>query len=111
VIFDSDMSAANQPLQGRRANFCKVVTALGYNVFPTDRAGTENYISQHALDKVFGAGQFQVTTPYEQFNARPSGKWDKNKNWLLVREMSRGDFAGSGLDDFIATVLIPLASN
>lgn len=111
VIFDSDVTAAGQPLQPRHQAFKDCCERLGFSVFPTDWSATENYITQTALDKVLRSpATYQALGPYDSFNSRTTGNWDKNKNWLLFREMSKSDFASTALHTFIEGNLVPFAS-
>jgi hypothetical protein len=48
--------------------------------------------------------------PFDTFGSVGSQGWDKNKNWLLFREMSRADFQGTLLGQFIELSLVPHAT-
>ena len=109
VIFDSDIVSEKQPLSKPHQTFKDCCERLGFNVFPTDRSATENYITQAALNKIFPSSGYKQLGHYESFNKLSSGKWDKNKNWLLFREMSKADFDSSELKIFIEKILLPLA--
>jgi len=109
VIFDSERKVASEALKPEFENLVKTCESLGYHVFPTDRHSTENYITQEAIDKVMGEG-YQALEPFEDFN-KVSKRWHKEKNWLMVIEMTRDDFAGTRLDLFIKDELIPLFSH
>jgi hypothetical protein len=52
---------------------------------------------------------FKALKPFEKFG--DSGpKWNKNKNWLMFREMKKDDFKGTELDKFITSTLLPLCN-
>jgi len=110
VIFDSEFTAPGQTLQAKQQSFKECCESLGFNVFPTDRNATENYISQPALDLVLqNPALYQQLGPYDNFNQLTTGKWDKNKNWLLFKAMSKSELSGTDLHSFIEKVLMPLA--
>jgi energy-coupling factor transporter ATP-binding protein EcfA2 len=54
VIIDSERSGEEEPLDFRREIFCACCKRLGFSTFVTDRRATENYVTQSALDRVFG---------------------------------------------------------
>jgi hypothetical protein len=56
VIFDSEKKSSLDVLRPEFENLIKTCEFLGFNVFPTDRHSTENYIIQRVIDKVVGAG-------------------------------------------------------
>ena len=106
VIFDSERTNTSASFNPAFQQFYDVCVELSFNVFPTDRHSTENYITQAALDKAIpGAIALE---PFEPFGSR-NPKWDKTKNWLAFREMSREDLIGTGLNDFLVDTLSPLA--
>ncbi|MES3030970.1 MAG: AAA family ATPase [Patescibacteria group bacterium] len=107
VVFDSERTALNAPINLKFRPFVAHCEKLGFLVFPTDYHSTENYVTQQALDSVIG-GTSKALTPYQNFNASaPSGKWDKTKNWLLFRAMKKEDFVNTGLGQFIEKTLVP----
>jgi AAA15 family ATPase/GTPase len=106
LIFDSEKTASTQELKGDFKAFQRTCLDLGFKVFATDRHSTENYFTQSAIAKVMG-DTFKALAPYEKLESK---SWDKNKNWLIVNEMKKEDFEGTGLDKFIKQTLIPLAS-
>lgn len=110
VIFDSDIASAGASLAQHKQAFKECCESLGFNVFATDRASTENYISQDALDRVLrNTSAHKALGAYEAFNSLASGKWDKNMNWLLFKETSKANFDATGLGKFVETVLKPFA--
>jgi ABC-type cobalamin/Fe3+-siderophores transport system ATPase subunit len=110
AIFDSEKDSETDTLKSEFQTFIKVCEGLNFNVFPTDRHSTENYISQSAIDKVIGKN-IQVLTPYENFSNRPINQtWGKEKNWLMFVNMTREDFSNTELDKFIVNILVPLAN-
>lgn len=104
VIFDSNRTSATMALSPPLEEFQTCCKELKFNVFPTDRHSTENYITQEALDKVLGKG-YQALTEYEDFNTRAISKWDKGRNWLMFREMKKEDFNSTTLKDFIEEII------
>lgn len=107
VVFDSERSTPEMDFDPALKGFHDICRELGFNVFPTDRHSTENYVSQSALDSILPG--HTALEPFEPFGASKP-KWDKNKNWLLFREMTRQDFESTGLGQFISQTLLPLAS-
>jgi ABC-type cobalamin/Fe3+-siderophores transport system ATPase subunit len=105
VIFDSERTDATTAFNPAFEDFYDVCRKLKFNIFPTDRHSTENYITQAALDKV--APNHQALGAFEEFGS-VGVKWDKTKNWLMFREMRAEDFNGTGLKDFITKTLAPL---
>ena len=105
VIFDSGRTSAGASLSPKFEGFKSCCEGLGFRVFPTDRHSTENYITQVAIDKVFGMGKYQALSHFENFNCVPN-RWPKHKNWLLFREMSKDDLNGTELKAFIENELI-----
>lgn len=107
VIFDSEKTSPTTELNERFAVFKKTCEELGFIVFPTDRHSTENYITQEAITKILGS-EYTALMPFENFKNHPK-KWQKEKNWLMFIEMTREDFKGTELDEFITKHLIPRA--
>jgi ABC-type cobalamin/Fe3+-siderophores transport system ATPase subunit len=105
VIFDSEYEAENQDLKADFQAFVSNCQNLGFNVFPTDYHSTENYITQEALDKKYQPNQYQALNKYEKRD-KIRDFWDKNDNWLLIKEMNLEDFENTGLDKFIREVLM-----
>jgi hypothetical protein len=107
VVFDSERTSEEMQFDPVFTGFYDTCVELGFNVFATDRHSTENYISQSALDRVLGA--FTALAPFERFGASKP-KWNKNKNWLLFRDMAKEDLENTGLARFISDQLLPLVS-
>lgn len=105
VFFDSERTSDGAALTQHLQRFRDLCAKLGFNVFPTDRHSTENYISQKALDDI-APGQ-RTLGAFEPFTGRPS-KWDKNKNWLMFQKMNANDFDGTELKEFIVGKLAKL---
>jgi energy-coupling factor transporter ATP-binding protein EcfA2 len=106
VIFDSERTSAAVPFDPRFQTFYEACKKLGFHIFPTEVHSTENYLKQPAIDALLGTG-FRALQPFEKFGS-VGQKWDKNKNWLLFREMKKDDFKATELDKFITATLIPL---
>lgn len=102
VIFDSERTNESEDMAKEFRSFYDLCVELGFQVFATDRHSTENYVTQDALDIVEPGAQ--ALGPFTPFNAAAK-KWSKSKNWLLFREMTRADFDGTKLGDFIANKL------
>lgn len=102
VVFDSERTSEQAILDPALRQFHETCIDLGFEVFPTDRHSTENYITQAALDHVLSG--FTALEPFEAFGAAKR-KWDKNKNWLLFRCMTKQDFDGTGLGRFVSETL------
>lgn len=96
AIFDSEKTSLDSELKEEFKSFVNVCRTLNFNVFPTDRHSTENYINQNALNQLFG-NHIKAIDPYEVFDKR----WPKEKNWLLFKEMSIDDFRETELHNFI----------
>ena len=109
VIFDSEKTSEDAELKDIQKNFKRVCENLGFRVFATDRHSTENYLSQYAIRKVIG-DEYRALKPFEPFKTLGDKKWPKEKNWLIVNEMSIEDFTGTELDLFIKEVLITAAN-
>jgi len=108
AIFDSEFTKEDDVLKKEFQIFVEVCQELNFNVFPTDRHSTENYISQSSVNKILG-NQIKALSPYEVFNQRTGNNmWEKTKNWLMFLEMGKADFENTGLDKFITQTLIPL---
>lgn len=102
VIFDSERTSSAIMFDRQFQCFYDLCCELGFNVFPTDRHSTENYITQAALDVVIPG--HRALGAFEAFGTNGS-KWEKSKNWLLFREMRAEDFDNSGLKEFIQDTL------
>ncbi len=108
VIFDSEYEKEGDKLTEELILFKETCESLGFNVFPTDKHSTENYVSQEVIDQELGS-HIKALSKYENFNKREnSQKWNKSKNWLLFLKMKKSDFEGTELDKFITNTLIPL---
>jgi ABC-type cobalamin/Fe3+-siderophores transport system ATPase subunit len=107
VIFDSERSSSTSVLGDKYQAFKEVCESLGFKVFATDKHSTENYLSQEAINKVLGSHYIALDS-YQNFNSI-TNKWPKEKNWLVVIEMSKKDFEGTELDSFIQNELVPIS--
>jgi ABC-type cobalamin/Fe3+-siderophores transport system ATPase subunit len=108
VVFDSEKTSNTMHFDPRFEVFSKVCSKIGFKVFATEFHSTENYITQAAIDAVIGS-KFKALQPFEKLGASAPA-WDKNKNWLMFREMKVEDFKDTQLDKFITGVLKPLVS-
>jgi ABC-type cobalamin/Fe3+-siderophores transport system ATPase subunit len=108
VIFDSERTSFNIPFDPRFQIFCEACAELKFQIFPTEFNSTENYLKQAAIDKIVG-NSFKTLQPFEKFGS-VGQKWNKNKNWLMFREMKKEDFKGTELDKFITMTLLPLCN-
>lgn len=99
VIFDSDRKSFEEQLSEKHLAFKEVCESLGFNTHSTVWRSTENYISQKAIDAILGPGKSIALTPFEDFNKK-SDSWDKNKNWLMFKEMKKEDFEKSLVEYF-----------
>lgn len=107
VIFDGSKLKSTDSLEPRLSTFRQCCRSLGFAVFPTEVHSTENYITQEAIDKILGP-PYTSLTPFQNFNkVTQIKKWDKNKNWLLFREMKLEDFDNTKLKKFIEDKLAP----
>jgi ABC-type cobalamin/Fe3+-siderophores transport system ATPase subunit len=104
VIFDSERTSAEAELSQTFKSFTRQCEGLKFLVYATDYNGTENYVTQAALDKLFPNDGYKALNPYEK--GKPP--WGKARNWLLFREMSKADFEKVGLGQFIRDKLVPL---
>jgi len=103
VIVDSEMTSNGATIRKKIRDFKDICEELGFNVFLTDRHSTENYISQQALDNVFGESEYKVLDKYESFTERAkSNKWPKRDNWRAFREMELDELKDTELHKFIA---------
>lgn len=102
VIFDSERTRAKENLKGTFKSFSEVCVTLGFNVHATQRHSTENYFTQSAIKKVMGA-EFRKLEHYEKLS-QPN--WDKNKNWLIAKEMEKSEFDNTDLGEFILRKLV-----
>ena len=104
LIFDSEISQEGEELKPQFAAFKIMCEELGFAVFATDYHSTDNYLNQEVINLVIGDG-YPVLGKYESLesDARKSAgtKWPKKHNWKMFRQMSVGDFEGTGLDQFI----------
>ena len=108
VICDSERGSSGAALSTSRQCFVDTCTrVLGFNVFVTDLRATENYVTADALKKVFG-NRYKPLGPFEKFGSC-SDAWDKNKNWLLFREMTTKSLESTQLHRFILDTLTPRA--
>ncbi|MBB5030904.1 ATP-dependent nuclease [Prosthecobacter vanneervenii] len=102
VIFDSERTSYEMDVAPHLKPFLNLCHSLGFQVFPTDRHSTENYITQAALDELIPG--HKALGPFEVFGTNGS-KWAKTKNWLLFQRMKAEDFDGTGLKNFILDTL------
>lgn len=102
VIFDSERTSAKDNLKGKFKSFSEVCDTLGFNVHATQRHSTENYFTQSAIKKVMGE-EFRELEHYEKLS---QSNWDKNKNWLIAKEMEKSEFDNTDLGEFILTKLV-----
>lgn len=107
VIFDSERTSDAATLKREFQTFKETFEELGFNVFPTDKHSTENYITQAAITKVMGNG-YTALGIYDNFKT-VANKWPKEKNWLMFLEMTKKDFNGTALDFFIQNTLTKYA--
>lgn len=108
VIFDSERTSDQMEMAARFQPFVTLCKSLGFNVFPTDRHSTENYITQAALNEIIPG--HAALGPFEVFGSN-GAKWDKRKNWLLIQKMSVADFDDTNLKTFITGTLAELVKN
>lgn len=106
VIYDGGRTKSDSSYDPRCKVFHTVCERLGFKVHPTERLEIENYVSQSALDVVFGVGKMRHLGEYEKMGK--SGSWDKSKNWQLFAAMTRDEIMATDIAKFIQEKLKPL---
>ncbi len=112
IIIDSDLNSSEEEVSDTKKKFTKFCKMLGFDVFITEYRSTENYISQKALDKVYGKNVKQSLGKFQSFkNLEPDKKWAKVDNWKLFNIMEIEEIEDTKLFKFIEKLSIVIGEN
>jgi len=102
AVIDSERSAADSPLDSRRAAFATICERLGVPCTVLERRATENYFPEHAVKAVYGSAG-RALDPYER--SKDAGlSWSKPNNWRIARKMTRADLDDTDLGKVLEAV-------
>ena len=102
AIVDSERrSAADEPLKARR-DFAAICAPLKIACCVTERRAVENYLSQGALDKVFG-GRFKALAAFE--SPGDAGVfWGKGESWRAAQWMTKEELDATDVGQFLSAL-------
>jgi hypothetical protein len=105
VIYDGGRTGPSAPTNPKCKVFHQVCERLGFKVHATEKLEIENYISQGALDQVFGVGKAKQLGEYEKMGG--NGGWDNGRNWQLFAAMGSDEIANTDIARFVIQHLKP----
>lgn len=99
ALIDSEREAIGAPAAKDRNDFAATCKKLGIACHVLERRATENYLTEHAIQKLKGPkyralGSFEALKNFEY-------SWAKNENWRIVREMTFADIHETDLGKFL----------
>lgn len=100
AVIDSERGKAGARLAADRQGFLDLCEKLNIPVLVTERRATENYLTDKAVKRAFGA-KYASLGPFQLLkDAEPA--WSKRNNWQAARHMTLDELAGTDLGDFLA---------
>jgi ABC-type Mn2+/Zn2+ transport system ATPase subunit len=100
AVVDSERSSeAGGPIEARM-QFAKVCSELGISCCVTERRAIENYISQRALDRVWGSGRFTALTAYDA-PSKDGSFWGKGESWKAAARMTIEELESTDIGRFL----------
>jgi len=103
AIVDSERPDADAPASSRRLGFGAACKRASIPVLLTEKRATENYLSERAIKKVFGASQ-RALGPFEsRDDVKPS--WRKDENWRIAAAMTWEELAQTDIGRFLVQEL------
>jgi ABC-type Mn2+/Zn2+ transport system ATPase subunit len=103
AVVDSERTSDSASPMAAREQFAKVCAGLGIECCVTERRAIENYISQQALDRVWGSGRFRALAPYDA-PPKDGSFWGKGESWRAAANLEREEVDSTDLGRFLSRV-------
>jgi len=103
ALVDSERPHAGARESDHHRAFRDACRRVGITCHILERRALENYFSGRAIKQVLGHG-FRELKPFETVKDVHS-KWPKSENWKIVQQMSREEFAGTDLWEFLQKIV------
>ena len=102
ALIDSERSAPGEKLARDRVAFKEACSRAGVDCHVLELRAIENYLSDRAVKSVWGSN-YQALQPFELLRSAKLG-WGKSDNWRIAREMTRQEFDGTDLGEFLESL-------
>lgn len=97
AIIDSEKSSKDAEVSADRKSFKRVCERLRIKCHILERTATENYFTQRSIN----ATRYQERLKQLSSWQRPPDNWPKADNWLIAGEMTKEEFLGNDLGQFL----------
>lgn len=102
AIIDSERVSETDSIPKDRREFLKICEGLKIAAIATERPATENYFSDRAVKSAVGQG-FAALDP---FGKQASPPWGKARNWLIAREVQKGELDSTDIGKFLKKIAL-----
>jgi predicted ATPase len=100
AIIDSDRKSQDGEPKEKPSEFAKLCAGHGIHCHLTERAATENYLTDAAVKRAFGDNA-KALQPWQPLKGSNSA-WSKSQNWKAAKEMTLADLNATDLGPILA---------
>jgi len=96
---DSEKDSNGTKLSTERQQFLDMCGRLSIKAKASDKRAMENYFTESAIQKIKG-DKVNALDDYEKLD----GRWGKEENWRIAKEMELGDIKDTDLGEFLLLI-------